>query len=80
MKTRFKPSKIFKAIPSSSKINLSNVASALSLPLIVTEKDKQIMTGEEEDMSEFQKIQQEIKIKEAKKRNKADLDADIKFI
>ena len=56
------------------------MASALSLPLIVTDKDKRIMTDEEEEMSDLQKIQLEIKMKEAEKRNKADLDADIKFI
>ena len=56
------------------------MASALSLPLVVTDKDKSIMIGEEEEMTNLQKIQLEIKMKEAEKRNKADLDADIKFI
>ena len=64
-------------IASGSKINLSNVASTLSLPLIVTSKDKHIMTTEESELSDLQKIQQEIKMQEAEKRNKVDLDKDL---
>ncbi|KAL4583290.1 hypothetical protein LXL04_007860 [Taraxacum kok-saghyz] len=45
---------------SSSKVDLSNVASALYLPLIVTNKEKQVMTNEESELSELQKLQQEI--------------------
>ena len=65
---------------SSSKIDFSNVASALSLPLIVTNKEKQPMTTEEIELSELQRLQQEIKMKEAEKRNKADLDKDLELI
>ena len=65
---------------SSSKIDFSNVASALSLPLIITNKEKQIMNFEERELSDLQKLQQEIKMQEAEKRNKADLDKDLELI
>ena len=38
------------------------------------------MTEDQEEMTQLQKIQQEIKMKEAEKRNKEDIEADIKFI
>ena len=38
------------------------------------------MTTQEMELSELQKLQQEIKMKEAEKRNKADLDKDLKLI
>ncbi|KAL4568114.1 hypothetical protein LXL04_023715 [Taraxacum kok-saghyz] len=66
---------------SSSKIDFSKVASALSLPLIVTGRDgKQPMTSQEMECSELEKLSEEIKQKEAEKRNKANIDKDLEFI
>ena len=38
------------------------------------------MTIEESELSDLQKIQQEIKMQEAEKQNKADLDKDLELI
>ncbi|KAL4573963.1 hypothetical protein LXL04_020785 [Taraxacum kok-saghyz] len=66
---------------SSAKIDFSNVHSILGLPPIGSKRpDRQPMTSSEMEVSELQKLQEEIKMKEAEKRNKADLDKDIEAI
>ncbi|KAL4554680.1 hypothetical protein LXL04_037282 [Taraxacum kok-saghyz] len=66
---------------SSTKIDFSSVHSILDPPPFGSHRpDKRPMISSEMDVSDLQKLQEEIRMKEAEKRNKADIDKDIEAI
>ena len=66
---------------SSERIDFTKVHSILGLPPIGSQREgKQQITSEEMNRSELEKLQEEIKLREAEKRNKADLDKDLELI
>jgi len=67
---------------SSAKIDFSTVHTILGLPPLTSSQreGKQPVTSIEMERSELEKLQEQIKLSEAEKRNKADLDKDLELI